>query len=253
MPTPQLENGFTQIANELLEAISKFPFSSRQYSLLLSIIRETYGWHRKSKHISRAKLQELSGIVSRDDITKVADELESMSVVNRTRNGYKSTKYSLNKNYCEWRKVIAPRLLVKQPKSHSSTAITNSSTAIVSHSSQAIPPLPTGYDSSVASHSSTAIPVQYTSLKESGENIFPKKSGETPAIIPSVDVVPEPRRSRTGYVAPTPECDINKQDRERLAVATHNPKQQPIPTGFGSIADALPAQDAPLSTQEVVS
>ena len=45
--TPQLEDGHTRIANELLDAIIAFDFSKRQQKIVLQVIRKTYGFNKK--------------------------------------------------------------------------------------------------------------------------------------------------------------------------------------------------------------
>ena len=47
MANPQKENGYTTIANELLEAIYCSKFSPTEFKMLLFIFRYTYGFNRK--------------------------------------------------------------------------------------------------------------------------------------------------------------------------------------------------------------
>jgi phage replication O-like protein O len=48
MASPQVENGYTQIANELLEWTARAPLNGSQFRLMLALIRFTYG-HRKTR------------------------------------------------------------------------------------------------------------------------------------------------------------------------------------------------------------
>ena len=48
MASPQIEDGYTKIANELLEAISKVNLSSYEFRVIMAIIRKTYGFNKKS-------------------------------------------------------------------------------------------------------------------------------------------------------------------------------------------------------------
>ena len=52
MANPQIENGFTKIANELYDAIVRWHFSSYEYRVLIFLIRKTYGWGKKEDWIS---------------------------------------------------------------------------------------------------------------------------------------------------------------------------------------------------------
>ena len=53
--SPQIENGYTKIANELLDALckTKMPGTSRQ--IFNVILRKTYGFNRKKDSISRSE------------------------------------------------------------------------------------------------------------------------------------------------------------------------------------------------------
>ena len=52
MANPQLENGYTRIANEILEAMAKVKLSPTQYRVLFVVWRYTYGFSRKSADLS---------------------------------------------------------------------------------------------------------------------------------------------------------------------------------------------------------
>ena len=52
MASPQKENGSTDIANELLEAIYSSNFNAPQLDIIYCLIRYTYGFHRKSHKLS---------------------------------------------------------------------------------------------------------------------------------------------------------------------------------------------------------
>lgn len=44
---PQVEDGYTRIANELFDAILGAQFTAREMSVLMAIIRKTYGFNKK--------------------------------------------------------------------------------------------------------------------------------------------------------------------------------------------------------------
>lgn len=82
MACPQCENGFTRIANELLEAIIRADLSKRQLKILLAVIRQTYGWDRKADVISASKLATLTGLDARHCRRTVAELVELGMVTN---------------------------------------------------------------------------------------------------------------------------------------------------------------------------
>ncbi|WP_374993057.1 replication protein, partial [Burkholderia multivorans] len=51
-PSPQIEDGYTRIANELYEAILGFGFTQRQLLVLLTVLRKTYGYGKKEDDMS---------------------------------------------------------------------------------------------------------------------------------------------------------------------------------------------------------
>lgn len=61
MASPQTENGFTRIANEILEQIVQFKFNGTQYKLLMVVWRFTYGFNRPQHEFSNSFFAEATG------------------------------------------------------------------------------------------------------------------------------------------------------------------------------------------------
>jgi phage replication O-like protein O len=101
-PNPQLENGYLKIANELVEALSKTDLSGQEFRVLLSIIRKTYGFNKKSDHVSRSQFMELTGIDNKHRISQLTNNLYSKNIIDRKTKIGKTTKFSINKNYSNW-------------------------------------------------------------------------------------------------------------------------------------------------------
>jgi phage replication O-like protein O len=62
MAKPQLEDGYTSIANELLEQIVRLHLSPNLWQVLFFIIRKTYGYHKKEDYITNSQIVEGTGI-----------------------------------------------------------------------------------------------------------------------------------------------------------------------------------------------
>jgi len=62
MASPQKENGHTQIANELFEAILKSNFTLRELKIIFVVIRFTYGFNRKEAELSARFISNATGI-----------------------------------------------------------------------------------------------------------------------------------------------------------------------------------------------
>ena len=98
---PQLEDGHTRIANELLEALMRYPFSAGEYRVLLAIVRLTYGWNRKRCSLRQTTLARLTRL-DRRQIQRVLTALRQQGVLFRDRASRPFT-YQLNKAYQGWR------------------------------------------------------------------------------------------------------------------------------------------------------
>lgn len=100
MKNPQLEDGFTRIANELFEAILRFGFSQRQMVVLLAILRKTYGYGKKEDDMSASQIGELCNI-SRNHVTETIGQLVKMGVLTKRQGGY-GLILGVDKDYMKW-------------------------------------------------------------------------------------------------------------------------------------------------------
>ncbi len=101
MSEPQTEDGFTRIANELLEAITLHKFSKREYKVVLSVIRKTYGFNKKADDMSLSQISDLTGL-DRSNICRTVNSLTAKKVLSK-RQGKYGQVIGLNKKYKEWR------------------------------------------------------------------------------------------------------------------------------------------------------
>lgn len=106
MASPQVENGYTRIANELLDAILSAGFSKRQQLIILAVIRKTYGYNKKSDVISIQALGKLCGM-PRQHASETVNELARMGVLSMEDSsvisrGYRLKSIGLNKQYHDW-------------------------------------------------------------------------------------------------------------------------------------------------------
>lgn len=106
MASPQLGDGFTRIANEILDNISYFNFNGSQFRLLIKVWRLTYGFGRKDHEFSVSFMQELTGL-SAVTVKKELSFLIKSNVLKVTKQPTSTTarRLSFNKNYEEWEGV----------------------------------------------------------------------------------------------------------------------------------------------------
>ncbi|EGY1273296.1 replication protein [Escherichia coli] len=58
-----LDDGYTRIANELLEAVMLAGLSQHQLLVFMAVMRKTYGFNKKSDWVSNEQISELTGIL----------------------------------------------------------------------------------------------------------------------------------------------------------------------------------------------
>jgi len=100
MKNPQLEDGFTRIANELFEAILGYGFTQRQIVVLLAILRKTYGYGKKEDDMSASQIGKMCNM-DRNHVTAVLGQLAKINAISKRRGSF-GMVLSVNKNYNEW-------------------------------------------------------------------------------------------------------------------------------------------------------
>ena len=104
-PTPQLENGFTMIANEIVEALAKAMPGFTEGQILFAVLRKTYGWHKKEDKISISQLVAMIN-KSKRMVIYALQNLEAKKIIfikRETLHGEKQSNIiSFNKNYLQW-------------------------------------------------------------------------------------------------------------------------------------------------------
>ena len=105
MASPQKENGFTPIANELLEAMMKHDFGFSKGQIFTAIIRLTYGWHKKSDKISISRICNLTKLCKRTVIYTLQNlEAQHKIIIKRTIKNHEKqiNEIAIQKDYEQW-------------------------------------------------------------------------------------------------------------------------------------------------------
>lgn len=111
MANPKLEDGFTQISNEILVALSFMSLSPNESRLLHCIIRQTYGWHKKEDWISQSQFTEKTGII-RQNVWRALEGLKRKKMVVIGSDYKKYPTYGFQKDYDKWKMVHKTRNLM---------------------------------------------------------------------------------------------------------------------------------------------
>lgn len=102
MKTAQLENGYTKLANEIIDALSKIRISGEAMQCLFHILRKTYGWNKKSDKISISSFVLHTGI-RKPGVIRALKKLQSMSIIIIKKDTSYVNEYLFNKDFSSWK------------------------------------------------------------------------------------------------------------------------------------------------------
>ena len=97
---PQLENGFTMIADELLEALIAARLSGQEHRVVWAVIRKTYGFGKKMDRISMGQFEKMTRIPNKRCHRTMKKLIEKNVIVKG--GSFKEPTYGLQKNYLLW-------------------------------------------------------------------------------------------------------------------------------------------------------
>lgn len=103
MANPQLENGYTSIANEIFDNLYKVPLNGTELKVIGCIFRYTFGFHRKSHKLSAAFIAKWGNCDLRavKRALKKLQERKIIICINSEQRGVTS-ELMFNKNYEQW-------------------------------------------------------------------------------------------------------------------------------------------------------
>jgi phage replication O-like protein O len=176
--SPQVENGFTKIANELLEAIYNTNLSAYETRIVMFIIRLTYGFEKKMDAISLSQFED--GIIKKDGtiiakgtnlkhrhICEVISRLIEKNIIIKSKDGY-ITQYGIQKDYTKW--------ATGTPTSTTRTSTTRTSTARTSTWGST----PTSTESSTRTSTESSTRTSTHQINDINERNYTKEKKSTP-------------------------------------------------------------------------
>jgi phage replication O-like protein O len=101
MANPQKENGYTAIANEIVDHLCLLQLSGYESRVLWAIFRKTYGYQKREDIISLSQLNKLTKIKSQH-LCSITSKLKTRNVIIITRINNKQNVYSIQKDYEKW-------------------------------------------------------------------------------------------------------------------------------------------------------
>ncbi len=101
MTGPQLADGYTRIANTILEQMAKVKLSPTQYRILFIVWRYTYGFQRKSHQLSLSFLAKATGC-DRRQIQREVKRMLELKILIEIDDGKKTRTLQFNKQIEDW-------------------------------------------------------------------------------------------------------------------------------------------------------
>lgn len=103
MANPQVEDGYTKIANEILEILSRVNLPAYEMRVLILLLRKTYGWKKKRDWISISQFLVGTGLPDRRYVHRALKGLENKNIVVICRDDKKHPTYGFQKDYERWK------------------------------------------------------------------------------------------------------------------------------------------------------
>ena len=142
---PQLEDGYTRISNELLEAICRSDFNGSQMRILMLFIRTSYGYGKRQAAFPIEYIQQQTGLSERNARRAVNNLIDGnvLAVKEEATRG-KARILQLNKKYSSWKAFLPDRIDRKElsaKNENGRTKMTEWADIIVRMTGQNCPPI----------------------------------------------------------------------------------------------------------------
>jgi len=102
MASPQTEDGYTRISNEIMEALMKFNLSAYESRVLWFIFRKTYGFKKKADWITLSQFSKAIGL-DRRNVHRSIKKLLAKNIIVVHRDDGIRVKYGFQKDYSKWK------------------------------------------------------------------------------------------------------------------------------------------------------
>ena len=112
MASPQLDNGYTPIANEIVEALMRINLSGYESRVLWFIFRKTYGFKKKTDWIALSQFSKAIGL-DRRLIHRAIKKLSSKKMIVIQKDDGVRVRYGFQKDYTKW-KLSSKKMTVIQ-------------------------------------------------------------------------------------------------------------------------------------------
>lgn len=101
MVSPQIENGYTKIANELLDAIVRCKLPGDEGQVFWTIIRKTYGFNKKMDRIALSQFNLATGLLKPNVCRALSNLIKKNMIIKSDKENLSS--YRIQKDYTKWK------------------------------------------------------------------------------------------------------------------------------------------------------
>lgn len=121
MARPQIEDGYTRIANELMEALAHIRIPGEARQIIDTIIRKTYGFNKKADMISLSQFCLATGM-KKPTCSRAIRTASTMNIIKKDNNG--NHFYSINKDFETWKPLSKKITHIIKKDNHTKDNIT---------------------------------------------------------------------------------------------------------------------------------
>lgn len=105
MANPQKDNGYTAIANQIMDALCKIRIPGEARQVFDFVLRKTYGWNKTSDCIPLSQFTEATGM-TKSSVCKAIKKLKEMNLIEvSSANQEFANRYSINKDFETWNRI----------------------------------------------------------------------------------------------------------------------------------------------------
>lgn len=98
MANPQCDKEYTKLSNELINAFCRYRVPGEVMQIVWAVIRQTYGWHKKTDRIALSQFVQLTGM-KKPNIVRALSKAITNELIFKTNTG----KYGFQKDYDAWK------------------------------------------------------------------------------------------------------------------------------------------------------
>lgn len=160
---PQVEDGYTKIANEILDALLKVNFGGYERRVFDTIMRKTWGFNKKEDAISNSQICKSTGL-HRAHVSRSLKSLIERNLVTRIGN-----KTSIQKNMTLWKCEKLPNVVTKKVLPKMVRDVTKNGTFVTKYGNDLLPNMADTKDNKRNYTKDTITKDNYANLESIGE------------------------------------------------------------------------------------